>query len=78
MSQQAFVEFYEQYLNTPEGAELRDRIDAVTDPEAFCAAAADDGQVTFGLRSSSAPRGRSLGDLTRDLQSVVNREPGSL
>ena len=46
MSQEAFVEFYDEFLNTPEGADLRDRIDAVTDPEAFCAAAVEGGRAS--------------------------------
>lgn len=45
MSQQAFVDFYEKYLNSPAGESARSRIDAITDPNEYCMSMAATGKA---------------------------------
>ena len=86
MSREAFVDFYDRFLNTPEGAALRDTIDAIDDPQAFCQAALDGGRangfdfdlddVRDVMRASEAAMARELaqarGELADgDLDAVV-------
>ena len=86
MSQDAFVNFYENYLNTPEGADLRDEIDACTDQIEFCEAAVRAGRergfdfdlddVRAVMKASEAAVARALaeaeGELSEDeLEAVV-------
>jgi len=46
MSQQTFANFYEKHLNSPEGEALRAKLDAIDDPEGFCAAVVKAGRAT--------------------------------
>ncbi len=45
MSYQAFVDFYENYLNSPEGEALKEKIEAVQDGGEFCTTVAELGQA---------------------------------
>lgn len=45
MSYEAFVDFYEKHLNSPEGEALRAKIDSLTDADEFCAAVVEAGQA---------------------------------
>ena len=40
MSHQAFVDFYESFLNNPQAEALRTRLDAINDANEFCASMA--------------------------------------
>ena len=46
MSQQSFVDFYENYLNSPDGEALRAKMEAITDPDEFCASVAAAGTAS--------------------------------
>ena len=45
MSQQAFADFYEKHLNSPEGEAVRAKLDAIEDPDGFCAAMVEAGSA---------------------------------
>ena len=46
MSHQAFVDFYQNFLSSPEGEALRARMEAITDADEFCASVAAAGRAS--------------------------------
>lgn len=77
MSQQAFADFYEKHLNSPEGEAMRAKIDGAKDADEFCATVVETGKaagfdfsdddVRQVMKASEAQMAKALAEASGEL-----------
>ena len=79
MSHQAFVDFYQNFLSSPEGEALRARMEAITDADEFCASVAAAGRASGYEFSEDEVRQvmqASEAKMARDVAAAVDQHEG--